>query len=121
MTTFENKILDLRSLVRKTDYNAKITEIEKQLTNHNHDKYITTPEFNTLAASVFNARLAKANLVTKTDFDNKISSFDSKIAANKTKDESIENETKKLKTLDLSCFIGKSHFEEDGTQNYLVF
>ena len=28
---------------------------------------------------------------------------------------------KKLKTLDLSDFISKSHFEEDGTQNYLVF
>ena len=28
---------------------------------------------------------------------------------------------KKLKTLDLSYFIGKSHFEEDGAQNYLVF
>ena len=28
---------------------------------------------------------------------------------------------KKLKTLDLSYFIGKSYFEEDGAQNYLVF
>ena len=29
---------------------------------------------------------------------------------------------KNLKTLDLSYFIiGKSHFEEDGAQNYLVF
>ena len=28
---------------------------------------------------------------------------------------------KKLKTFDSSDFIGKSHFEEDGTQNYLVF
>ena len=28
---------------------------------------------------------------------------------------------KKLKILDSSYFIGKSHFEEDGTQNYLVF
>ena len=27
----------------------------------------------------------------------------------------------KLKTFDLSYFIGKSHFEEDGTQNYLIF
>ena len=27
----------------------------------------------------------------------------------------------KLKTIDSSYFIGKSHFEEDGTQNYLVF
>ena len=28
---------------------------------------------------------------------------------------------KNLKTFDSSYFIGKSHFEEDGTQNYLVF
>ena len=27
----------------------------------------------------------------------------------------------KLKTFDSSYFIGKSHFEEDGTQNYLLF
>ena len=57
----------------------------------------------------------------KTIFDNTVSSLDSTIAISKTKNESIENELKKLKTLDLSYFIGKSHFEEDGTQNYLVF
>ena len=33
--------------------------------DHDHDKYITTPEFNTLAASVFNAIIAQANLVAK--------------------------------------------------------
>ena len=27
----------------------------------------------------------------------------------------------KLKTFDSGYFIGKSHFEEDGVQNYLVF
>ena len=43
------------------------------------------------------------------------------VAANKAKNESIENELKKLKTFDSSYFIGKSHFEEDGAQNYLVF
>ena len=59
--------------------------------------------------------------MTKTIFDNTASSLNSKIAANKTKNESIENEFKKLKTLDLSHFIGRSHFEEDGAQNYLVF
>ena len=96
-----------------------MTEIEKRLTDHDHDKYITTPEFNTLAA-VFNARLKRANLVTKTDFDNSVSSINNKIAANKTKNDSIENELKKLKTLHLSYFIGKSHFE-DRTQNYSVF
>ena len=35
-------------------------------------------------------KLAKANLVTKTDFDDGVSSLDSKIAANKTKNESIK-------------------------------
>ena len=60
-------------------------------------------------------------IIKKTDFDNKVSNFHGKIAANKTKSESIENEFKKLKTFDSSYFIGKSHFEEDGTQNYLVF
>ena len=39
------------------------------MTDHNPDKYLTTPEFNTLAADVFNARLAHANLIPKTDFD----------------------------------------------------
>ena len=34
------------------DYDTKITETENKLTVHNHDKYITTPEFNTLAADV---------------------------------------------------------------------
>ena len=33
----------------------------------------------------------------------------------------VENELKKLKTSDSSYFIDKIHFEEDGTQNYLVF
>ena len=33
----------------------------------------------------------------------------------------MENELKKLKTIDLSYFIDKSHFEEDGIQNYLAF
>ena len=33
----------------------------------------------------------------------------------------IENGLKKLKTFDLSYFRGKSHFENNGTQNYLVF
>ena len=99
----------------------KFTEIENKLNNHNHDKYIDTLEFNKLAADVFNARLSQANLVTKTNFDNTISSLDGKIAENKTKNKSIENEFKKLKTFDFSYFIGKNNLEEDGTQNYLVF
>ena len=95
--------------------------MEKKLTDHNHDKYITTLEFNTLAVSVFNVRLAQANLITQTDFDAKLSSLSRKITSNKSKHQLVENELKKLKILDSSSFFGKSHFEESGTQNHLVF
>ena len=125
----ENKIPDTSGLVKKTDYNAKITETENRIPNvsslatktalttvenkipsisnlvkkkqtitqkllelkrnlliiNNCDKYIATPELFTLDASDFNARLAEANLVTKTDFDNSVSNLDRKIAANKKK------------------------------------
>ena len=72
----KNKIPNTSDLVKKTDYNTKITEIQGKIpdvsslaakttltafenNNHNHDKYITTPEFNTLTGNVFNARLAQ--------------------------------------------------------------
>ena len=51
--------------LKKIDYNTKVTEIENKLNNHNHDKYIDTQEFNKLAADVFNARIAQANLIIK--------------------------------------------------------
>ena len=43
------------------------------------------------------------------------------LISNKTKHLLAKNEFNKLKTFDSSYFIGKSHFEEDGVQNYLVF
>ena len=64
--------------LRKTDYNTKVTDIENKLNNHNHDKYIDTPEFNKLPADIFNARLSQTNLITKTDFDAKLSSLNIK-------------------------------------------
>ena len=65
--------------------------------------------------------MARANLVTKTNFDNKLSSLNRKITANETKHLVIENELKKFKKFDLSYFGGKNHFEENGTQNWFVF
>ena len=61
LAAVENEIPSVSNLVNKTNCNTKITEIENKLNDHNHDKYITTPEFNTLAADVFNARLAQPN------------------------------------------------------------
>ena len=96
LTGVEDKIPNISSLVKKTNYNTKIAEIENKFTDHSHDKYITTPDFNTLAADVFNKRLAQANLITKNEFE-------------------------KLKTFDSIYVRAKRQFEEDGTQNYLVF
>ena len=62
LTTAENKIPSVSDLVKKTHYNPEITNIENKLNNHNHDRYIDTSEFNTLATNVFNARTAQANL-----------------------------------------------------------
>ena len=50
-----------------------------------------------------------------------LKSLTKKVTSNKTKHLLVENELNKLKTFDSSYFIGKSHFEEDGTQNDLVF
>ena len=65
LTVVGSKVPNISNLIKKTDYDGKITEIEKKITDHNHGKYITTPKFSALAASVFNARLAEAHLVTK--------------------------------------------------------
>ena len=81
---------------KKTDYDTKVNEIEKKITNHKHDKYITSPEFNKLTGENFAARLAQANLVRKTDFVYKLSSLNKKIISNKTKHLIVENELKKL-------------------------
>ena len=58
--------------------------------------------------------------MAKTDFHAKPSSLNRKITENKTKHLLVENELKKLKTFDSSYFSSKSHFEEDGTQTFLL-
>ena len=107
LTTVENKIPDVSSLVEKTDYNRKITEIGNKLTDHNYDKYITTPEFNKLAANNFASRLKQAKLVTKPDFEDNLKSLKQKINSNKTKILLVEIELKKLQIFDSIYFMGK--------------
>ena len=60
-------------------------------------------------------------MITKTEFDSRLSSLNRKITSNERKQLLVENELKKIKTFDSSYFKGKSHFEEDGAQNYLIF
>ena len=142
----EKKIPDTSGLVKKTDYSAKISEIQSKIPSTSglatksaltavenktpdvsslvkktdYGKYITTPEFNNLVVGVFTARLAQANLVTKTDFDTKLISLNKKIHSNKANHLLLENELKKLQTFDSSYFRGRNYFENDDTHNYLV-
>ena len=52
-------------------------------------------------------KLAQGNVITIRNFDTKIIE--------------LENNIKKLQKFDSSYFRGKSHFEEDGAQTYLIF
>ena len=70
LAVVENKI---------TKHDAKKSGIEKKVTDHDHDKYITTSEFNKLTTENFKARLGQENLVTKTDFDEKLKSLCKKV------------------------------------------
>ena len=71
LTAVKNKKPNVSNLVKKTDYNTKICEIENKIaTDHEHDKYITTQEFNNLTSENFNGRLAQANLASKSDIAN---------------------------------------------------
>ena len=69
LNALENEITNISNFVKKnkTDYDTKTREIEKKVTNDNHDKDITTPKFNRFTAEIYAARLTQANLVTKTD------------------------------------------------------
>ena len=116
-------------LLRKSLYSVQIQENADQkklriwtlFTQCDHGKYITTPEFNTMVASVFNARLAQADLVTKTDFDVGLKKISDRVTSNKSKHLLVENKLKKLEKFNVVCFRGKNYFDgNDGTQNYLV-
>ena len=87
-------ITNLATTLTAVDYNTKINEIEKKIIDHDHDKCITTPEFNKLTSEKFAARLAWANLaskndiivlVKKRDFDEKLKDLNNKVTSNKAK------------------------------------
>ena len=86
----------VQSKKKKTVHDTKISEIEKKVSEHNHGKYITTPEFNNLTAEVFTASLKQANLMTKTDFNTRLINLNKKINSNKRKHVLLENKFKKL-------------------------
>ena len=96
ITDVENKIPDTISLVTTTAIVAKISEIEKEIPGH--AKNVTIQEFNKLTAENIAARLKPANFLSKTDFDNKLMSFNRKITSNKAKYLEVQKKLNSLTT-----------------------
>ena len=114
------KIPNTSGLVTATVLSTKISEVENKIPNH--DKYVTIPEFNTLTAEKFTARLKQPNLVTKTDFDKKLTSFNGKITSNKTKYLEVQKKLNSLITNDYNFFLGRMYFaSNDGSQNMFFY
>ena len=75
------KIKYLASVIQSKKKQKKLTITQKKITNYNHDKFITTPEFNNFMLEIFDLRLKLAdisgksdiaNFPKKTDFDNQL-------------------------------------------------
>ena len=96
----ENKITNVSNVEEKTDLNTKICEIANKITtDHDHDKYINTEEFNKLAPENFTARLKQENLVSKNDVANfvKKTDFDEKLKTLTSNKNELNELSKKLK------------------------
>ena len=106
LTAVKNKIANASNSAKKANYNTKINEIENKITTyHDRDKYITTQEFNNLTSEKFTARLAQANLASKsyianfakeTDFDDILKTLNKNVTSNKTNHILVENELNEL-------------------------
>ena len=99
-----------------TVLNIKLNEVENKIPNP--DKYITTRRFNKWTAELFAAELKWADLVTKIDFDNELTSFNRRITPNKTKYLEVQKELNSLITNGYNFFLDEIYFtSNDGSQN----
>ena len=70
----------------------------------------------------FAARLKQADLGNKTDFDNKLSSFNKRITSNKTKYLEVQGKLNILITKDYNFFLRRIYFtSNDGSQNTFAY
>ena len=114
------KMPDTSDLVTTTVLNTKTGEVENKIPDNS--KNITTQEFNKLTAENFAARLKQANLVSKTDFYNKLISFNKRITSNKTKHLEVQKNLNSLITKDYNFFLGRIFFAgNDKSQNTFVY
>ena len=107
LTVVENKRPDVSSLVKKQNMTQKFVNLKKNLLILIMANTLLLQSLILWLLMFFNARLAQANLIAKTDFDAKLSSLNTKITSNKSKHLVVENELEMLKTIFLSYFLVK--------------
>ena len=114
-----NKIRHTSSLRTTVVLSSKISESENKFPDH--AKYFSTPEINELIAENFTAKSKQADLVSRTDFDNRLKSFNRKIISNKTRSRS-QKEANSLIKKDFNFFLGRISFtRNDRSQNTFVY
>ena len=95
------QITDTSDLVYKADYNTKVSEIENQILDYDHDKYITTKELATKVDIV--------DFVKEEDFDDKLKNCNKKITLSKTAHVEVKNKldelSKKIKVISMKRLI----------------
>ena len=113
----KNKIPVVGDLVKKTDYGGKILEVE--------GKYITISDQNKFTSDILHAKIKQKELVNKSHISNlvKNSDLNTNLSTLATKAELKAEQDKivKLQTHDLSYFLGKNFFGDDGSQNMFAY
>ena len=85
-------------------------------------KILLLKNFIKLTAENFAARLNQCDLVNKTDFDNKLTSFNRQITSNKTKHLEVQKKQNSLITKDYNFFLGGIYFtSNDVSKNTFVY
>ena len=120
ISDIENKISDTSNFVTTTALSTKISGVENKIPDH--VKYTTTPKINKLIAEHFAAGLKEADLVSKTDFDNKLTRFNKKVTSNKTKYLEVQKKLNSIITNYYNFSLGRMYFtSNEGSQNTFVY
>ena len=114
---FENFIPDVTGLVTKTDYDTKISGIQK--------KYFTAADHNRFESEILDVKTKQEELVSKSDISNLVKSSYQNIKlrplATKSDLNAEQDKIVKLQTHDLTFFLAKKVFGDDGLQNMFVY
>ena len=117
LAAVENKIPNVSNQVKKANYDTKISDIEH--------KYTNAADYNRFTKDIVTERIKEKGLVDKSAISGFINNTDlnQKVVTLATKAElkAEKNKIIKLEAFDSSYLCGKSHFEDGGAENYLVF